>query len=297
MNKMANMKKFFFFAVLIAFITEVFGQKDSTAIYSDTVKVGSFIIIRKNKNQPEKITASPQITVNLNGFDKTERRPSKKKNLSTNWWIFDLGFTNMRDETDYTYAQAGNYFKTLRQADGKVNANSYHLQNGKSSNVNFWFFAKKLNLNKHILNLKYGLGLEMYNFRYDTRLSYRKDTEPFVFNDSISFSKNKLFVKYITVPLMINYHSNPDKKNSFSMSAGLSAGYLLASRNKQISNERGKQKVKGDFNFTPFRVAAVGELGLGPVRLYGSYSLNKLQKDITRVEQFPFAIGIRFSNW
>jgi hypothetical protein len=47
----------------------------------------------------------------------------------------------------------------------------------------------------------------------------------------------------------------------------------------------------------PFRLAAIGEVGLGPVRLYGSYSLNKMQKDITRVEQFPYAIGVRLSTW
>lgn len=56
-------------------------------------------------------------------------------------------------------------------------------------------------------------------------------------------------------------------------------------------------KYGGDFNFEPFRLAAIGEVGLGPVRLYGTYSLNKLQKDITKVEQFPYAVGIRFSNW
>ena len=78
---------------------------------------------------------------------------------------------------------------------------------------------------------------------------------------------------------------------------GVSAGYLVGSRNKQISGERGKQKINGNFEMEPWRLAAIGELGIGPVRLYGSYSLNKLQKDVTRLEQFPYAIGIRFSNW
>ena len=77
----------------------------------------------------------------------------------------------------------------------------------------------------------------------------------------------------------------------------MSAGYLIASRNKQISAERGKQKVNGDFSFEPWRLATIGEIGLGPIRLYGSYSLNKLQKDITRVEQYPYTVGIRFSRW
>ena len=156
---------------------------------------------------------------------------------------------------------------------------------------------QKVNLIKHVVNLKYGLGLEMYNYRYDTRLSYRKEPAPFVFNDSISFTKNKLYVEYLTIPIMLNINTTPDSRRGFSISAGVSAGYLTNSRNKQISGERGKQKYKGDFNFEQWRVALIGEMGLGPVRVYGSYSLNRLQKDVTRVEQYPYTVGIRFSNW
>lgn len=156
---------------------------------------------------------------------------------------------------------------------------------------------QKLNISQHKLNLKYGIGLEMYNFRYDRSLSYRKDPNPYAYTDTIGFSKNKLFVEYLTVPFMLNFNSNPDKKRSFSLSAGVSAGYLISSRNKQISAERGKQKSQGDFNLNPWRLAAVGEIGLGPVRLFGSYSFNRLHKDATQIEQYPYSVGIRFSNW
>ena len=148
-----------------------------------------------------------------------------------------------------------------------------------------------------MFNLKYGMGLEMYNFRYESRISYRKDPDTYVFNDSIGFTKNKLFIEYLTVPMMINFNSTPNSRRGFSLSAGISAGYLINSRNKQISGERGKQKYKNDFNFEPWRLATIAEIGLGPVKLYGSYSLNRLQRDITRVEQYPYTIGIRLSTW
>lgn len=280
-------------AVLLTVGTS-FAQTDSSSKVTDTVKVGNFIIIKKNKTG-ESIYSDNNKEVNVTY--KVERRSAKKKNISTNWWIVDLGFANMRDNTNYTFAQAGSYFKTLRPADGLVNQNSYRLNTGKTSNVNIWFFMQKLNITKHVLNLKYGLGYEMYNFRYDTRLSYQKDPQPYVFNDSIGFKKDKLFVGYLTVPLMINVNVTPDKKNGFSFSAGMSAGYLIDSRNKQISAERGKQKVYGNFELEPFRIAAITEIGIGPVRIYGTYSLNRLQKDITRVEQYPYAVGVRFSKW
>lgn len=286
------------FACLLATIWVAgisFAQTDSTAKSTDTVKVGNFIIIKKNKGNA---VSDNDRNKRDNHYDvRIERRSHRRGNVSTNWWIMDLGFANMRDNTDYAVAQAGGYFKVLRPADGPVTQNSYQLITGKSSNVNIWLFMQKLNMVSHVVNLKYGLGLEMYNFRYDTRLSFRKDPLPYVFNDSISFSKNKLYVEYLTVPFMLNINTTPDTRKGLSFSAGVSAGYLLGSRNKQVSSERGKQKYRGDFNFEPWRFAAIGEIGLGPVRLYGTYSLNRLQKDITHVEQYPYAVGIRFSNW
>ncbi len=272
-----------------------FAQTDSTGPHSDTVKVGNFIIIRKKKSSQEE--NEDRNTRNRQYSLKVEKRNRSRDNISTNWWIMDLGFANLRDNTDYGAAQAGGYFKTLRTADGPVTKNSYSLITGKSSNVNIWVFMQKLNVVKHVVNLKYGFGLEMYNFRFDTRLSFRKDPTPYVYNDSIGFSKNKLYVSYLTVPLMVNINTTPDSRRGFSFSAGVSAGYLYGSRNKQISAERGKEKIQGDFNLEPWRIAAIGEMGIGPIRLYGSYSLNKLQKDVTRMEQYPYTVGIRFSNW
>lgn len=263
---------------------------------TDTIKVGNFVIIKK-KGSDETSNGNSKLNRDSYNLLRVERRPAKRKNLSTNWWILDLGFANLRDNTNYGFAQTGSYFKTLRPQDGPVNENSYRLNRGKSSNVNLWFFMQKLNISKNVLNLKYGLGLEMYNFRYDSKISYNNDPAPYVFNDSISFTKNKLYAGYLTVPFMININTTPDKRKGFSFSAGVSAGYLISSSNKQISAERGKQKEKADFYMEPFRLAAIGEVGLGPVRLYGSYSLNKMQKDITRVEQFPYAIGVRLSTW
>jgi hypothetical protein len=293
------MKRVLSMMAILVIAQQGFAQTDSLANKTDTVRVGNFIIIKKNKPNDGGYdgNTSGKRNNDINTVVRITRRPMKKKNISTNWWIFDLGFANMRDNTNYGFAQSGSYFKTFRPADGAVSQNSFRLNTGKTSNVNIWLFMQKLNVTKHVVNLKYGLGLEMYNFRYDTRLSFRKDPAPFVHNDSISFSKNKLYAAYLTVPLMININTTPDKRNGFSFSGGVSAGYLVGSRNKQISGERGKQKLNGDFDLNPWRLAAITELGIGPVRLYGSYSLNALHRDGTRLEQFPYAVGIRFSNW
>jgi hypothetical protein len=288
-----KMKKNWLSAVLLLSAISLNAQKDSSAKQLDTLQIGGFTIVRDG--EPAKHSASSSHT-NYNVV-WPYRSAKKNKPISTNWLIFDLGFANYRDLTNYSFAQAGSYLKIMRPGDPAVNEGTTTLNTGKSSNVNIWLFMQRASLSKNVLNLKYGLGLEMYNFRYDSRISFRNAPAPMAFNDSISFTKNKLYAGYVTVPLMININTQPNSRRGLIMSVGMSAGYLLASRNKQVSGDRGKQKYKGDLALEPWRLAAIGEIGLGPVRLYGSYSINQLQKTYTRMEQYPYTIGIRFSSW
>lgn len=271
-----------------------FAQADTTKKNEpDTIKVGNFVIIKKNKDGNSTDSSSDQhrnVYVDVNVFNKHQTR--HKSNLSTNWMIFDLGFANVRDNTEYGSAEANGYLNA--QGGAPFTKSDLALRTSKSSNVNIWLFMQKVNVSKHVLNLKYGLGLEMYNYRYQNNITYNK-SPAYIFSDSVNFSKNKLYVGYITVPFMININTSPDKRRGFSFSAGVSAGYKIESRNKQISDERGKQKINGNFDLEPWRLAAITELGLGPVRLYGSYSLNTLHQH--GLAQYPYAVGIRFSNW
>jgi hypothetical protein len=263
--------------------TDTTKSKMDTTSYSriDTVKVGNFIIIKKNRGSGE-TRKTTDVTV--------ERKPYKPTKLSTNWFIFDLGFANLNDQTNY--ANAGDYLRNINNK-GLPGKEDLKLRASKSSNVNIWLVMQKLNLAKGYVNLKYGVGLEMFNFRYESNVNYSKGPA-YIFKDSLSFSKNKLYAGYVTVPLMLNVNLSPGKKG-FSFSAGISAGYLVGSHDKQISGERGKEKTKGDLGLEQFRVAYIGELGLGPVRLFGSYSLTKLHD--RGLEQYPYSFGIRFSNW
>ena len=267
-------------------------KSDSAHVKPDTIKVGNFYIVKKGGDGGKAVSVANDATVQIG-----RKKPAPQK-VSTNWWIFDLGFAGNRDETIYATA-VGNtsYLRTVRAASGAPNQQTFNLNNGKTTNVNLWFFMQKVSVVKQAVFLKYGLGMEMYNFRYDSRISYRRENYPYVYNDSISFTKNKLYAGYLSVPFMLHVNATPGNKKGFSFSAGVSAGYLIGSRNKQKSAERGKQKYKGDFDLSPFRTALIGELGIGPVKLYGSYSLNTLHESYTKLEQYPFAVGIRFSNW
>jgi hypothetical protein len=166
---------------------------------------------------------------------------------------------------------------------------------------------QRVNLVKRHVNLKYGFGVELNNDRYKSAINYNEGglvpytantqtNAPFIFRDSISFSKNKLAADYATVPVMFNFVTNPDhRKKGMSVSVGVSAGYLYSQRNKQKSSERGTLKNKGDYDLERFKFSYVAELGIGPVMLYGSYSPNSIYERSLDIR--PYNIGFRFSNW
>lgn len=277
----------------LAIICLNLSAQDEPGKNQDTIRVGGIIIVKKGKKDGD-------ITVKV-GADNPKKKRSK---LSTNWWIVDLGFSNYSDKTNYL--NAGSYLVN-RPGYPAVDKNDFKLKTGKSINVNIWVFMQRLSLVKNYVNLKYGFGVELNNYRYKSAISYNEDglvpytvntqtNAPFIFRDSISFSKNKLAADYATVPVMLNFVSNPQQhKKGISLSMGVSAGYLYSQRNKQRSNERGKQKGKGDYDLEKFKFSYIAELGLGPVMFYGSYSPNSMYKKSLDIR--PYNVGFRFTYW
>ena len=257
-------------------------ETDSTAKESETIRVGNILII-KNKKDGKGDDKDHDDDV------RVERRKTyKPSNITTNWGIVDLGISQFNDNT--------NYAKSISQGYLGAGANEdwFDLRNGKSVNVNIWFFMQRLNLVKHVVNLKYGLGLELNNYRYSEDIKFQKSGLPLVIMDTIDYSKNKLAADYITVPIMLNFNFTPDRKNGFGFSVGASAGYLYASRQKTISNEFGKKKDKDNFEMRKWKVSYIAELSLGPVKLYGSYATQSMFEE--GLDQTPYTVGIRLSN-
>jgi hypothetical protein len=256
-------------------------QTDSSAPQqNDTIRVGGMIIIKKqkgNKNEDGDKEA------------KTYRRNSgKSSRISTNWIILDLGFTNYNDQTNYSGAAAQAFAPGLDKDDFK-------LRTGKSVNVNLWFFMQRLGIIKNVVNLKYGLGLELNNYRYKAPIRYQTGPTLVVYDDTRKYEKNKLAADYLTVPLMLNFNFTPHRKRGFGFSAGVSGGYLYASRQKTITAEEGKEKNRDDFDLRPWKLSYIAELSLGPVKLYGSYASKSIFEK--GLDQQPYSVGFRLSNW
>lgn len=282
----------------------------------DTIQIKGLIII-KGKNEKGR---------NSYKFyhDTAYARQKLKKNLQTKWFVFDLGFNNYIDRSDYNGASFVNYYPNTtafyngaaaspvsksydysaaglatfapREASTPLTPSEFKLITGKSINFNIWLFQQRLNITKHQLNLLYALGLEMNNYRYARSITYLPGYPTQIIRDSIAFSKNKLFAEYISVPVMLNFNSNPARPGrAFQASFGVSGGYLLKSRTKQISEERGKVRKTDDFNLNKWRFGLTSELGYGPVKLYANFALTALHD--YGLQQYPFSIGLRLNGF
>ncbi|MEI6947908.1 outer membrane beta-barrel protein [Paraflavisolibacter sp. H34] len=256
-------------------------KKDTTIVReeSDTIRIGGTIIIKKRSTTEKK-----EVHV-------MTHKKKRSGGPSTSWLAVDLGFANFRERSNYAAAAAQGMVQPGLTKD------NLDLRTGKSVNVNVWLFFQRLPLVKKVVNLKYGLGVELNNYRFDNEtVAFRKNPTFIALDNSYQdVRKNKLAADYVTVPMMLNFNLTPRMKYGFGFSGGLSAGYLYSSRQKIKNNDGGKFKVRDDFDLRRWKLAYVGELNLGPARLYGSYALKNMWEK--GLDQRPYTVGIRLSHF
>ena len=207
--------------------------------------------------------------------------------------MVDLGINYLQDKTNYNDPAVKNF---LHVSDEMKNENLFSIREAKSINVNVYPFLLKYRPVKTANQRVYvsaGLGLQMYNFRFNKPITYINESTPMVVTDTFHFSKNKVGLTYLSIPLMLTMKTKLSKDIWLVYGAGITAGYRIASWTKQVSAEKGKQKDHDQYNFNNFNSCVTAELGLeGYFRLYASYQLTALHENI--LDQHPYCIGVRF---
>ena len=288
------MKYIYIFLFFTAFSLNTTAQRDTlVSIGKDTISLGGLKIIKNQQDSKgwKAVFEEGDFKSTKVFFDK--KKSTVVKNIETSWFAFDIGLVNYLDETKY----AENKYFSQPVMGLPLTKSKMQLKNSKSTSINIWVFQQKMNVYNHKLFFKYGVGFETFNLRHEYGIDYRKDAAMAIsFSDS-TYDKNKLFVSYITVPLMLNYKYKLKNNRDLNISGGFNVGYLFKARNKQISNSLGKEKYYGDFNLNDFKVAGVFEFGIGNVRFFGTSALtNMLDKKVANQSLYPYSFGLRFSK-
>lgn len=265
--------------IFFAFVAAA--QSDSTrAEQADTIRTRKWIITVQ-RNIPGSGNDKSSVLIK----DQDAKKDSKSKKRKSGGG-FDLGWSNYIDNTNYTQAASSG------DVASGIGASDLKLKLGSSRNVNIWLLMDEAPLIKKTLQLQYGFGLELNNYFLDKQHVYVGKNPTYVYATTTSYKKAKLAADYLSVPLMLKLNLTPNRKsNPFTIAGGVSGGFLYAARFK-TKNSGDITKIRSDFDLQRFKFSYVGELGLGPIKLYGSYAM----KDMFRNElnMTPYAIGFRF---
>jgi hypothetical protein len=169
------------------------------------------------------------------------------------------------------------------------------LINNKSSNVNL-SYVNYFKIYKNFIQFSAGVGIDWNNYRFSKNitLSPKADSMNLVV-DNINYSKNKLMAKYVTVPLQLHFACKPNKKGDMlGVAGGVELGYLLNGRQKQISEENGKQKIDDDYNLADLRLGYTLCANYGNTGIYAKYYPTSTFKETQGPNLNTFCIGFKF---
>ena len=169
------------------------------------------------------------------------------------------------------------------------------LINNKSTHVNL-SYVNYFKIYKNFIQFSAGVGIDWNNYRFSKNitLSPKADSMNLVV-DNINYSKNKLMAKYVTVPLQLHFATKPNKKGDMlGVAGGVELGYLLNGRQKQISEEKGKQKIDDDYNLADLRLGYTLCANYGNTGIYAKYYPNSTFKETQGPNLNTFCIGFKF---
>ena len=282
--------------IIALFLTSLAIAQEPAAVQlpNDTLKLGALKIIKINgevkKNWTDVIRYFDYGAVKLK---YTPKKIMPNAELQTEWLAFDLGIAGYMDYTKYDITPA-----FTKPVIGIPVSKRKMQPKNSSTNVNIWLVQQKLNLYKHKYYFKYGIGFEMLNYYYANGVDFRNDDRMYISLTNNTYKKDKLYINYLTVPLILSRTYKFKKIQDINVAGGVNIGYLLNARNKQISESLGKKKYDGDFNFNDYKMSGVFQIGIGDVKFYGTAALtNNIDKGTSNQSFYPYTFGIRFSKF
>lgn len=236
----------------------------------------------------------------------------KKNKFNGHWAGVELGWNGwVNEDFNMTYPADQQYL---------------NLNNARSLMVNLNPFEFNLNLVKNHFGLTSGLGFSLHNYYFSNSTMLIKDSMELVSYNivdqngkSADMRVNKLFVSWLTVPVLFEYQTNSRMRmNSFHFAVGVIGGVRLASYTKQeyyarntdyyLKDDKGATvgmfnsgekpfRTKGQYHLNTFKADLTARVGWSFLNLWATYSLTPMyQKDQGPV-LYPWSVGITLVGW
>jgi hypothetical protein len=192
----------------------------------------------------------------------------------------DLGFSKLIDNGSFSLTPENDF---LDYKAGKTSTVSFDvLQFGYRFNQNFKVY------------LAGGFDWTLIRLKNDITLQNEPQNLGFLEED-IHFDKNRFSSSYVHIPLNFEFRTKEnDNGKRFYFVIGPEIGFLLNGKIKQISDERGKQKIKDDYHFQPFRYGGAVRLGYGGLGIFTKYYVNDMFDSPAQKGLRNMSFGITF---
>ncbi|MFZ9028227.1 MAG: outer membrane beta-barrel protein [Crocinitomicaceae bacterium] len=260
------------FATFGLFAQEEEGKK------ADTTRINlggtELIIIDKKGNDED------DIDIDIDEEDPIEKKPGR----NAHWAGVDFGFSVLLND----------------QMEGKFPNNPYWQNDAaKSQTWNLNLLEHKFKIAQNYVGVTTGLGFSFTSvaFRDNYLLQSTADTL-YAVNDSLVYSKNKLKASYLTVPLLLEFNTSNDEDKAFYLAAGVVGGVRIGSKVKRVGEIDGrdfKEKIKGTYGLSSFKVDAALRMGYANWGVFANYSLMPLFDTEKTVEVYPLTFGLSYN--
>lgn len=242
------MKNLILIVLLVIGITGVFSQNVSAQQDSTRTKRNHRIFFNKKVDfDNDTVSTVPSKGKFIGGISLTR---------------FDLGFSKLVDNGSYTLTPQNQF---LGYKAAKTSTFSFDvIQFGYRFNQNFKIYVAG------------GFDWTLIRLKQNITIQPNGQTLTYI-NEPINFSKNRFSSSYVHMPLNFEFRTKEnDNGKRFYFVVGPEIGFLLNGKVKQISDERGKQKVKDDYHFQPFRYGGTVRIGYGGIGLFTKYYMNDM---------------------
>ena len=287
---------------------------------SDTTK---YIIVDTTKTNVDTKTVTA-----VSGKDTTKIRIGKReiviveKGGTTSIEIPETGDKHTFDsdkDKNFTYKRKARFkghwagfewgFNGLMDADQSINMQGdlkyLELKQGRSWNFNLNFMQYSFGFGTDKVGLVTGLGLEFNNYHFRNPTSIKVEDGVTVVNNSYALDPNKIVTKsklsttYFTAPLLLEFQIPTSYKHRIYFSAGVVGGVKIGSNTKVVyeGTNKGKDKVRDDYNLSPFRYGLTARVGYRKLSLFATYYPVQLFEENKGDEIYPFAIGLRLLSF
>lgn len=188
----------------------------------------------------------------------------------------------------------------------------------RSFAFNTMWYVGKMKESTFYLSPGLGLDYKSYFFKNNINIGTGNDTVMFTLDTLTTYKKYKLRATYLQVPLIIGFRlGGKSQKNirsengeitvqvnqrdrAFNIQAGVIGGYNIGSLIKSKIDQDGtryKNKIKDDFNLSPFRLTATARVGVGNFGFFANYGLTPLFQKGKSPELMPFTVGVQIGGF